>query len=74
MDDSGMAALGFILVCALGVVSFFAIVLLPVVLLVLALNNRRKAETPENKQAIDQKEQARQRLIEKGIVSGDKWC
>ena len=50
MDDSGIASLGFAVVCILSVVLFFGIVLLPVLLLVYALVSRPTDDIPEESQ------------------------
>ena len=50
MDDSGLASLGFAVVCIFSVVLFFGIVLLPVLLLVYALMSRPTDDIPEQPQ------------------------
>tara|TARA_Y100000593_G_scaffold94032_1_gene191304 strand:- start:71832 stop:72110 length:279 start_codon:yes stop_codon:yes gene_type:complete len=50
MDDSGLASLGFAVVCIFSVLLFFGVVLLPVLLLVYALASSAKQEQPEKSQ------------------------
>ncbi len=50
MDDSGLASLGFAVVCIFSVVLFFGIVLLPVILLVYSLMSRPTDDIPEQSQ------------------------
>lgn len=47
MDDSGLASLGFVVVCIFAVLVFFGLLALPVILLVLALTSSAKQEQPE---------------------------
>ena len=50
MNDSGLASLGFAVVCIFSVVLFFGIVLLPVLLLVYSLMSRPTDDIPEQSQ------------------------
>jgi len=58
MDDSGLASLGFAVVCIFSVVLFFGIMLLPVLLLVYALVSRPTDDIPEESQETLQVTQA----------------
>lgn len=50
MDDSGLASLGFAVVCIFSVVLFFGVVLLPVLLLVYSLMSRPTDDIPDQSQ------------------------
>jgi len=76
MEDSGLAGLGFVIICMFAVLCFLSIVLLPIGLLIHSHISRRKAGQPE-KDPVYTKQMwldDRIKMIEKGFVpSDDVW-
>lgn len=69
-------AVSDIILGSLAVVLACTVVLLPLVALVWWLCENKDTSVHENLQREQQsvRDEARARLVEKGIVSGDKWC
>jgi len=74
MAETKAEQYGFFVICALSVVIFFGVVFIPLLLLLGVILDKLLPDKPHEPTEEDVAvEEARQRLIQQGIVSPDKW-